>query len=60
MFLSVDVEHVTPEITADIKKAIRMFLAPAADVSVQPLDWLDTPCPRTWMMGDELESYLWE
>ena len=60
MFLSIDVAHVTPDMTADIQEAIRMFLAPAADASVQPLDWLDTPCPRTWRIGDETESFLWE
>ncbi|MBQ9008739.1 MAG: alpha-galactosidase [Clostridia bacterium] len=59
MFLSIDVEHVTPNMTADIKKAIQVFLTPAVP-SLEPLEWSVITCPERWKTSAGEMSFLWE
>lgn len=43
------------------KAALREAFARAAKPQpfAEPLDWLDTTCPRQWKCGDEIRSYRW-
>lgn len=57
LFVSADPEAVGPEQAA----ALRDAYARAAVVQpvAEPLDWLDTTCPRHWRFGEETVTYDW-
>ncbi len=62
LFLSIDPESATPEITGDIRKAIQTFLSRAASdkPAALPLDWMETLTPAQWLISGAKKHFSWE
>ncbi len=62
LFLSIDPESATPEITEDIRNAIQTFLARAAsgEPAALPLDWMETRTPARWLISGTEKHFSWE
>jgi alpha-galactosidase len=60
LFVSVDPRKVTPEQQAGFRHAMRTALSGGEPGGAEPLDWLETTCPRTWRLGSKTVTYHWE
>ncbi len=57
LFVSADPKALGPAQKAALREAFAR--AATAQAPAQPLDWLDTTCPRHWQCGDQTRSYRW-
>ncbi|MHB1000071.1 MAG: alpha-amylase family protein [Armatimonadota bacterium] len=57
LFVSASPDAIGPEQSAALKDAF----AKGAEIQpiAEPLDWLDTTCPRIWRQGSEISKYDW-
>jgi alpha-galactosidase len=60
LFVSVDPRKVTTEQKAAFRIAMRTALSGGEPGGAEPLDWLETTCPRTWRIGSQTVTYRWE
>ncbi len=57
LFVSADPAVVGPEQRAALTEAFR--IAATSRPPAEPLDWLETTCPRRWRFGDEMREFDW-
>jgi hypothetical protein len=57
LFVSFDPASLGPEQKAELKVALER-VAVQNDLA-EPMDWLDTTCPRMWRFGDEHTTSEW-
>ena len=57
LFLSHTREALGPEQKAAVRDAFA--LAAVARPPAEPLDWLDTICPRRWRLGNREAAFEW-
>ena len=57
LFVSAAPDAVTPEIQAALRKAFAIASKPQP--AAEPLDWMETTCPRTWRFGYTERSFTW-
>jgi alpha-galactosidase len=60
LFVSVDPRTIRADQKAAFSDAMRIALAGGEPGGAEPLDWLETTCPRKWRLGSETVSYSWE
>jgi alpha-galactosidase len=58
LFVSADPDFMGTEQKAALREAYTIAAKPT--VAGEPLDWLETTCPRHWKFGDDLVTYDWE
>jgi alpha-galactosidase len=58
LFVSADPDVVGPEQRAALREAFGRAALPLP--SAEPIDWMDTTCPRVWRLGEEIRTYDWE
>jgi alpha-galactosidase len=57
VFVSAQKEAIGPEQEAALRKA---FATAAAGPALgEPLDWMETTCPRQWLLAGEKVEYNW-
>lgn len=57
LFVSAGPDHTGPEQRAALRRAFARAAAPQPPA--EPLDWMETACPRHWRFGDEALEYDW-
>jgi len=57
LFMSPNPKALTPEITAELRKACE--IASKQQPLGEPLDWLDNDSPAVWKFGDEIRTFSW-
>ncbi len=57
LFVSADPTAVGPEQRAALKQAFGR--AAAAQPAAEPLDWMETTCPRRWRFGNDTREFEW-
>ena len=57
LFVSADPDAVGPEQRAALSAAFALAASPQP--SAEPLDWLDTTCPRHWRFGQDQRTFDW-
>lgn len=57
LFVSADPDAVGPEQRAALLEAFRQAAQPLPPA--EPLDWMETTCPRRWRFGEETQTYDW-
>ena len=57
LFVSADPDAVGPEQRAALSAAFALAASPQP--SAEPLDWLDTTCPRHWRCGQDQRTFDW-
>lgn len=58
LFVSADPKAVGPDQEAALKAAFARASLPQPPA--EPLDWLDTTCPRRWTLGRESATFHWQ
>ncbi len=59
LFISADPRSLTPEVEADIARALAVALDGGAADGIEPLDFVGNATPRTWRGGDATVEYDW-
>jgi alpha-galactosidase len=57
LFVSADQKAVGQEQRKALQKAFQ--LAAQATTAAEPLDWLDTTCPKKWLIDGNIEDFSW-
>lgn len=59
LFVSVDPATRTDAVDADLSAALRVALDGGAPGGAEPLDWMSSPTPSRWRLGDAEVAYDW-
>jgi alpha-galactosidase len=57
LFVSPEIDAVDAEVKSALKRAFASAARPQA--VAEPLDWLETECPRRWRLGDRFAEFDW-
>ena len=59
LFVSVDPVKISDEVRTTMRDAMRLALSGGVSGGIEPLDWLQTTCPRQWCVGTRIREFDW-